>query len=56
MSASREIRKARVNLQSLPKSFPSQSFATCHHIPRYRVSSVIGVTKRKRDVVIGRLI
>lgn len=56
MSASREIYKARVNLQPLPKSFPSQSLATCHHVPCYRVSSVMGVTKSKRDVVIGRLI
>lgn len=35
--ASREICKARVHLQPLPKSFSSQSFATCHHSPSYRV-------------------
>ena len=47
MSASREICKARVNLQPLPKSFPSQSFAPCHNHPCYRVSLVTGVTSSK---------
>ena len=56
MSVSREICKAHVNLRPLPKSFSSQSFATCHYAPCYRVSLVMGVTKSKRDVVIGRLI
>lgn len=53
MSASREICKAHVNLRPLPKSFPSQSLATCHHV---QGELVMGVTKSERDVVIGRLI
>lgn len=48
MSASREIYDACANLQPLPKSFSSQSFATCHHPPVYRVSLVAGVAMRAR--------